>query len=91
MPKDSRMSTKVAIRIAVTATAKTIIEKLSDQTGLKEIAIASRLYEWFAGQDDAVRASILGTIPESMRTDVARIWMERESKRDNGNGKKKAG
>lgn len=89
MPKDIHMSTKVAIRIAVTAAAKTTIEKLSDQTGLKEITIASRLYEWFSGQDEAVRASILGTIPESMRLDVARLWMERESKGDNGNGKKK--
>lgn len=35
------------------------------------------LVAWWCDQDDAVRGSILGNIPASMRVDVARLALQR--------------
>ena len=37
----------------------------------------SRLIRWFIQQDDVIQGEVLGTIPESMRTDVARLMLQR--------------
>lgn len=75
------MMTGVAIRnvikISVTPAAKSAIEKTADETGMKEIAVASRLYEWFAAQDDVLKKGLLGLLPRGFEADVAKMALER--------------
>jgi hypothetical protein len=44
---------------------------------MTQVAVASRLMEWFAKQSDAVQAAILGQYPAEIEPDVARIILER--------------
>jgi hypothetical protein len=68
------------IKIAVTPAAKKLIEEFSEKNGMSEITLASRIYEWFAQQNDALRKGILGTLPEGFEVDVARLALERLAK-----------
>ena len=74
------MSIRSVIKVSVAPSAKTVIEKTAAQTGMKEIAVASRIYEWFAQQDDVLRKGVLGLLPEGYEADVAKLALERMAK-----------
>jgi hypothetical protein len=79
------MSLRHTIKITVKPEAKTIIKGFAEKLGMAEIAVASRIYEWFAAQDDVVRKGVLQLLPENYEKDVVRIALERMA---NGKGKK---
>lgn len=43
--------------------------------------VASRVYEWFAKQDDVLKKGILGVLPKGYELDVARLALERMTQR----------
>ena len=53
--------------------AQAIIDAEGDRTGMSKSKVIQRVLEWFAIQDEAVRASILGSLPASMMLDVAKL------------------
>jgi hypothetical protein len=71
------VSLKRVIKISVTPSAKTIIEGFAEKHGMKEIQVASRIYEWFTQQDDVLRKGVLGLLPEGYEPDVAKLALER--------------
>jgi hypothetical protein len=71
------VSLKKVIKISVTPDAKKVIEQFAERHDMKEIGVASRIYQWFAAQDDVVRKAILGMLPEGYEPDVARLALER--------------
>lgn len=72
-----RVSQRQVIKIAVRPEAKTIIAAFAEKNGMTETTLASRIYEWFADQDDALRKGVLGILPEGYELDVARVALER--------------
>ncbi len=70
------MSQRQIIKIAVTPEAKQAIEMVSDRYGMSQIEMASRLYNWFADQDEPVQAAVLDLLPRSMAPDIARLALE---------------
>jgi hypothetical protein len=54
------MSDKKIIRVAVGKDAKEVIERIASEHGMTEVAVASRIYEWFGRQRDEVKRGILG-------------------------------
>lgn len=54
-----------------------ILNTLADTTGLGKGDIVRRLLQWLQSQDDVVRSAALGTLPESLRPDLARLLLER--------------
>ena len=71
------MSTRKIISVEVTPEAKAAIDAVSESTGVDMKRIASRMYEWFARQDEITQKSILGLLPKGMEPDLARLLLER--------------
>lgn len=75
------MALRHTIKITVTPTAKTVIEKFSEKNGMAEIQVASRAYEWFSRQSDVVKKGICGLLPEGFEVDIAKLALERMAKK----------
>jgi len=71
------MVEREVIKLGVTPATKEVIESVSRRYGMSQIEMASRLFQWFAEQDETVQTAILGLIPASIAPDVARILLER--------------
>lgn len=81
-----RVTEYKVIKINVTPAAKQVIEDIAGEHGMKEVVLASKVYEWFGAQDDVTRKAILGMLPKGFEVDVARLALERIAGR--GKGKK---
>jgi hypothetical protein len=57
--------------------AKKRLMDISAQLGITQIALTSRLVEWFAGQPDLIQAAVLGLYPDVIKKDVATLIMQR--------------
>lgn len=68
---------RIVFRIQLTHEAKKRLLDISDQLGITQIAITSRLVEWFASQPDVVQAGILGLYPDLIKQDIATLILER--------------
>lgn len=68
---------RIVFRIQLTQDAKKRLLDISDQLGITQIAITSRLVEWFASQEDIIQAGILGLYPKLIERDIATLIMER--------------
>lgn len=65
------------VKIQLTPAAKAKFEALYDAKGMSQIKAATRLVEWLLDQDEVVQDAVLGTLPKSIRVDVARLVLER--------------
>ena len=81
------MKKRVVFRIQLTLEAKKRLLDISDQLGITQIAITSRIVEWFASQPDLVQAAILGLYPETIRQDVATLILNRMAEGKEGKDK----
>ncbi len=68
---------RVVFRIQLTPEAKQKLLSISDQLGITQIAITSKLVEWFASQDSQIQAAVLGLYPEVIKKDVASLILEK--------------
>ena len=86
MPKPKKDG-RAIFRIQLTLSAKDRIEATCDEIGMTQIAMASRLMEWFASQPDTLKAAILGLYPGVLQTDVAELLLKRmhDEKKSTGN------
>jgi hypothetical protein len=73
----SIMARRFIMRIELSAGAKQHVATLSDRHGMTQVAMMSRLVEWFADQDDLIQAAILGHYPEQIEVDVAKLILKR--------------
>ncbi len=65
------------IKIAVEHSAKQSIDEACRRYGMSQIELASRVYRWFAEQDETIQAAILDILPEDVAPDIARLLLER--------------
>jgi len=65
------------IKVAITESAKAAIEAVASRHDMKEIAVASRVYEWFASQPDVVQKGVLRLLPEGYEAEVIRLALDR--------------
>jgi hypothetical protein len=78
-------STPKVIKIAVNPKAKKVIEDTADELGMKEQAVASRVYEWFAQQDDVTKKHVLSLLPTGHEAEILKSAAARiEAKRKGG-------
>lgn len=77
------MKKRVVFRIQLTTDAKKRLLDISDQLGITQIAIASRLVEWFANQPDLIQAAVLGLYPDLIKQDVATLILNRLAENQN--------
>lgn len=71
------MAQRGQVRINLSPEGKTAVDAVCDRYGMSQQEVASRVYVWFADQDEMVQASILGVLPIGLETAAADIYMER--------------
>lgn len=81
------MKKRVVFRIQLTTDAKKRLLDISDQLGITQIAVTSRIVEWFANQPDIIQAAILGLYPDMIKKDVAQLILERMAEGKNDRSK----
>lgn len=75
------MSKKQVLRIELSPAAKQRLGKLSDQAGMTQIALMSRLVEWMMHQEETIQAAVLGAYPKEISAEVARLLLKRMQSR----------
>jgi hypothetical protein len=63
--------------LELTPQAKKALEDVCDNNGMTQVAVSSRLVEWFADQTDMLQAAILGHYPKEIEKDVAELILKR--------------
>jgi len=73
------MRRRVIIRLELTPQAKSALESVCERNGMTQVAVSSRLVEWFSLQSEMLQAAILGHYPKDIERDIARLILARMS------------
>ncbi len=68
------------IRIELSGPAKELLAKTARSHGMTQVAVQSRIMEWFSNQPEEIQAAVLGRYPKEIEPDVARIILEKMGK-----------
>jgi hypothetical protein len=71
------MPKRFIMRIELTGPAKQKLGTLSDHHGMTQVAMMSRVIEWFAGQGEMIQAACLGRYPSEVEPEVAMLILKR--------------
>lgn len=62
---------RIIVRIELTPVARKRLDECAEKSGMTQVAMLSRLVEWYSRQPDAVQRLVVGGIPEELREEVA--------------------
>jgi hypothetical protein len=71
------MAKRFITRVELTTPTRTRLNQVTAAAGMTQVAVLSRLVNWFAGQTDPVQAIVLGRIPPEMEADAAKMILEK--------------
>ena len=71
------MARRFVIRVELSPTAKRILTTISQRNGMTQVAVMSRLVQWFNTQPEAIQAAVLGRYPAEYEADIARLILRR--------------
>jgi hypothetical protein len=78
MPKQTDVNRKrIIIRLELTPQAKKALEDTCDHNGMTQVAVSSRLVEWFAQQSEMLQAAVLGHYPKELEPEIAELILQR--------------
>lgn len=60
------------MRLELTGPAKRDLETAAELRGMTQVALMSRLVEFFASRDEKLQTAIVGHFPEEMQGDIAK-------------------
>jgi hypothetical protein len=68
---------RVIVRIELTPSVKAVMTDVVKRNGMTQVAVTSRLLEWFARQDAMVQAAVLGHYPDAIRSEIAALILKK--------------
>lgn len=68
---------RIIVRIELTPIAKEKLNALTDKAGMTQVAMLSRMVEWFAGQSDMIQSAVLGQYPVEIQAEIATLILKR--------------
>jgi hypothetical protein len=71
---------RIIVRIELTRSAKEQLENVSSQRGMTQVAVCSRLLEWFGSQSDIIQSAVLGHYPHIIQEDIAQLILKHMAK-----------
>jgi len=74
------MAERIILRIELTPKAKEHLEQLSDRQGMTQVAMLSRVIEWYAHQPEIIQRIIVGHLPPEIEQDVERLVLRQLAK-----------
>ncbi len=84
------MADRIILRIELTQQAKRCLKQNSDRQGMTQVAMLSRVIEWYALQPEIVQRIIVGHVPREIEQDVARLVLRRIAKPTKGDSARPA-
>jgi hypothetical protein len=73
------MASRIVVRLELTKDAKNRLAEISKRTGMTQVSVSSRLFEWFSKQSELLQAAVLGQYPKEIEADVAEMILKRVS------------
>jgi predicted transcriptional regulator len=70
------------MRIQLDVQAKQKLDKLCERRGMTQIAVMSRVVNWFVGQDETIQAIVLGSLSEQSMGSLARMVLKKMAAED---------
>lgn len=70
------------MRIQLDAQAKQKLDKLCERRGMTQIAVMSRVVNWFVIQDETIQAIVLGSLSEQSMGSLARMMLKKIASED---------
>lgn len=71
------MASRIVVRLELTKEAKSRLAEISKRTGMTQVAVSSRLFEWFSKQSEILQAAVLGQYPKEIEAEVAEMILKR--------------
>ena len=71
------MTQRIILRIELTPNAKEHLNRTSDTLGMTQVAMLSRVVEWFSQQPELIQRIIVGHLPAKIEQQVARVMLRR--------------
>lgn len=71
------MPKRFITRIELTVPTRAALTSLSKTKGMTQVAVLSRLVNWFATQPDTIQNAVLGMYPAAISVDVAKLILEK--------------
>ena len=71
------LGSRIVVRLELTKDAKNRLAEISKRTGMTQVSVSSRLFEWFAKQSELLQAAVLGQYPKEIEADVADMILKR--------------
>ena len=78
------MAPRIILRIELTPAAKEQLERTSETLGTTQVAMLSRVVEWYANQPEVIQRIIVGHMPAEIQRDVARFVLQNLLKSNKG-------
>src|SRR2546423_7577620 len=75
--EDQLNQPRIIVRIELTPSAKEHLTSIAKRNGMTQVAVTSRLLEWFATQSELVQAAILGHYPHAIQAEIAELILKR--------------
>lgn len=65
------------MRVELTGAAKGKLATLSDRHGMTQVAMMSRLVEFFASRNELLQSAMIGRYPAEIEADIAKLILKR--------------
>ena len=71
---------RIILRIELTPGARKRLDECNKKSGMTQLAMLSRVVEWFAREPESVQRLVVGNIPEDLKEHVAGMLLKTLSK-----------
>ena len=71
------MESRIILRIELTPKAKDRVNEMCERRGMTQVAMLSRLVEWFSEQTELVQAVVLGQLPAEIAPDIVQLVLKK--------------
>jgi hypothetical protein len=71
------MPRRIVVRIEISPAAKAKLTEVRKQNGMTQVAVMSRLIEWFAAQAPQIQSAIMGHYPSDIQAEVAKLILNK--------------
>ena len=72
------MAKRFITRIELTTPTRTKLIDVTHSNGMTQVAVLSRIVQWFAAQPETIQAAVLGRYPVDITPDIAKLLLERK-------------
>lgn len=70
------MAQNIVVRLELSGDAKKQLATISKRSGMTQLSVASRLFEWFAKQSELIHGAVLSQYPKEMEPEIASVILK---------------